>query len=125
MNKEVIKYLLAGILTTILNIFIFYMFNRISSYQIANSIAFIISIIFAYIVNKIYVFNSRSWEFKILTKEFYIFFLSRVGTYILDILFMLFLIEKINIKQLFSKILTNIVIIMLNYIMSKYIFKKN
>ena len=124
MNIQIIKYIIMGILTTIINIISFYFFDKIFSYQIANTIAFILSIIFAYITNKIYVFQSENYKLRELIREVSMFFLSRGLVYILDILLMIFLIEILNTNKLFSKITTNIVVVVINYIISKYIIFK-
>lgn len=125
MNIQIIKYIIMGMLTTIINIISFYFFDKIFSYQIANTIAFILSIIFAYITNKTYVFQSENYKLRELIREISIFFLSRGLVYILDIFLMICLIEVLNINKLFSKVVTNIFVIVINYIISKYIiFKK-
>ena len=55
-NKEIILYILFGVLTTFVNITTFLLFETLLNYKVANIIAFIISIFFAYITNKLYVF---------------------------------------------------------------------
>lgn len=62
-NKETIVYLIFGILTTVVNYFIFWIFNSRFKVPvlIANVIAFIVAVIFAFITNKIFVFESKSF----------------------------------------------------------------
>ncbi|WP_416259601.1 GtrA family protein [Fusobacterium varium] len=81
-----------------------------------------ISILFAYITNKIFVFKSKNWKLKFLLKEFIKFFITRLGTYFLDILGMVIFIEVLYFNNLKSKTFISIVIVILNYIFSKIIF---
>ena len=62
LNKETFLYLIFGILTTIVNIVSFFLFNKLFDYKLSNIIAFILAIVFAYITNKIYVFESKKEE---------------------------------------------------------------
>ena len=59
-NKEIILYVIFGVLTTIVNLIAYYLFSNIINinYLISNAIAWIISVVFAYITNKFFVFNS-------------------------------------------------------------------
>ena len=56
-NKEAILYIVFGVLTTIINLISYYFFSNIITinYLISNTIAWIISVIFAYMTNKLYV----------------------------------------------------------------------
>ena len=69
LNKETFLYLIFGILTTIVNIVSFFLFNKLFNYKLSNIIAFILAIVFAYITNKKYVFESKKEE-KSSDKEF-------------------------------------------------------
>ena len=71
-NKEAILYIVFGVLTTIINLISYYFFSNIITinYLISNTIAWIISVIFAYMTNKLYVFNSKSIRIDIIIKEF-------------------------------------------------------
>ena len=59
-NKEIILYVIFGVLTTIVNLIAYYLFSNIINinYLISNAIAWIISVVFAYITNKFFVFNN-------------------------------------------------------------------
>lgn len=124
--KKIINYIIFGVLTTIVNIFVFYILDRNSvDYKISTTIATIVSILFAYITNKFFVFQSYNRNLKFLIKEMYKFFISRIGTYFLDIIGMFIFIEIFHIENLNSKIMNNILVIIANYLLSKvYIFKE-
>ena len=79
--KEVISYLFFGVMTTLVNFVSFWAFNKIlgeSLYLISNVIAWVISVVFAYVTNKLWVFESKSWKFRVLLKEVPEFFAARV-----------------------------------------------
>ena len=85
-------------------------------YKISNTIAFIISVIFAFIANKKYVFLSN----KSYLQEFIKFSLGRLFTYVLDIGTMIILIEIFSVSEYMSKLWTNILVMLANYIISKF-----
>ena len=125
LNKETFLYLIFGILTTIVNIVSFFLFNKLFNYKLSNIIAFILAIVFAYITNKKYVFESKKEEKTEIIKEFIFFIGSRLFTFVLDMLLMVLFIEALFMNVLISKIIANIFVIILNYILSKkLVFKK-
>lgn len=122
--REVSAYLIFGVLTTLVNIISFYIFNNLLNidYLIANIISWFLSIIFAYITNKNYVFkNNKEDNFK----TFILFISSRLTTLLLDMLFMILLIEKIQISEINSKIIVQIMVVIINYLLSKLIVFKD
>ena len=127
--KELINYLIFGILTTIINLITYYILvltilnpNNKIELQIANIIAWIISVTFAYITNKKYVFYSHNNQ---VIKEAIKFYLSRISTLFLEMLLMFILVSKLNFNDKIIKIIVAIIIIILNYIISKLlVFKK-
>ena len=124
-NKEIILYILFWVLTTFVNITTFLLFETLLNYKVANIIAFIISIFFAYITNKLYVFESRKTASKYVMLELINFFISRIVTFLIDILLMILLVEILDINSLQSKFFVNIIVIVLNYIISKRVVFKN
>lgn len=122
---EVIKYIIFGVGTTLINIISFMGLGYLGlDYRISNIIAWILSVIFAFYTNKKYVFNSNSIDIKVLKKESISFISARLFSLIIDMVLMILLINFMNINELFSKILVNVIIIIINYILSKfYIFK--
>ena len=125
--KESIMYLIFGILTVIINISSYIFITRILKLEIltSNIIAWIIAVIFAYITNKLYVFQSKTRTNKELIKEFSSFVSCRVLSLLLEIILMYIMINIMFINDFIVKIFTNIIVIVLNYILSKIIiFKK-
>ena len=68
-NKETISYVVFGVLTTVINIVVFNLCEYIMDYKVANVIAWIAAVAFAFVTNKLYVFESKSWEIKLVGKE--------------------------------------------------------
>lgn len=92
---------------------------------ISNIIAQIISILFAYVTNKIYVFESKSTKLNDILREMVSFFGCRIFTAVLDTLLFSFMIKILFMNDLIAKCITQVVVIVLNYVFSKLIiFRK-
>ncbi|MFD5263162.1 GtrA family protein [Bacillus wiedmannii] len=125
--KEFFNYLLFGGLTTLINIVTYFICATLvgMDYKIATTIAWIVSVLFAYITNKKYVFNSQQTSFAHVVKEFVYFMGFRIVSYFIDIASMIVLIEWLGMNDLVAKIIANVIVVVLNYFASKYIiFKK-
>lgn len=135
-NKETVLYLIFGVLATVLNIVLFYLFINIwkMSTGLGNILDTIICILFQYFTNRIWVFESKN-NGKEAIKEFIQFILARGLTAIIDQIFVVvgvdfFVAKYVSYSQqgIFSvgiKVLSNIVVIVLNYIFSKlFVFNK-
>lgn len=126
LNSEWVKYIIFGVLTTFINILSYFILNKIGLlYTISNSIAFIVSVIFAFITNKIYVFGSKKLEIEIVIKEAITFISSRLASFVMDTLLMLLLIEILSMNDFIAKLIVNIIVIVVNYILSKFIIFKS
>lgn len=124
-HQELFTYIFFGILTTGVNIGIFFISVNIFNmqYLLANAISILFAILFAFFTNKKYVFQSKTTTFKSAFKEFYLFFGLRLLSGIFDMFSMLILVDFINVETNISKILTQFIIVFLNYLFSKlYIF---
>lgn len=122
--REVIMYLIFGVLTTLVNIVSFFLLSDILkiNWMPSNIAAWIISVLFAYFTNKKYVFDSKN---KKIIKEFISFVLFRVLSLAIDMVTMYLLIDILTVDTLISKIIANIIVVIANYIFSKFIiFKK-
>jgi putative flippase GtrA len=126
LSKEIISYLLFGVLTTLVNIVSYGILTKLGDvdYKIATTVAWIISVLFAFVTNKLYVFNSKTMELKALWKEFSSFVLFRLLSYIVDIGVMIIMIEWLIINDLISKVIANFIVVILNYFASKLIIFK-
>jgi len=127
-NSEIFKYLFFGVCTTIINLTIFYIFTNVFHihYMISNIFAWLFGVLFAYITNKLCVFKSLTCEKKVLVKETFSFFLSRIFTLGIDQILIFLLIGILSVNSIISKIISSIVVVIANYIFSKFfIFKNN
>lgn len=130
--KSVIAYLFWGVVTTIVNIGVFqWLSSGIHwNYQLANIIAWFVSVLVAYLTNKVWVFGSHYTTFRAFIVEFIKFYFYRALTLLIDIVFMYVGVTLLSfdsaIQQLVVKILDNVVVVIANYIFSKWlIFKSN
>ena len=127
LNKETIIYVIFGILTTIVDFvafgILYYTFNI--GEIISNTIAWVLAVAFAFITNKLFVFESKSFQSKKLIKEIISFVSSRVITLLLTNLFLLCA-RFLGTNMMFAKALISVIVIILNYVFSKlFVFKEN
>ena len=124
--KEGLLYLFFGGCTTLINILSFALFRffRVGTY-ISNGIAWVIAVLFAFITNKLFVFESKGKTKKETCREGIFFFGFRLLSLVIDMGIMYVLIDVLNCHDILSKIISNIIVIILNYVFSKlFIFKK-
>ncbi|MCC0674004.1 GtrA family protein [Clostridioides sp. ES-S-0145-01] len=126
-HKETILYLFFGAFTTLVNIVSYLFFTRVISFDfmVANALAWILAVLFAYVTNKFFVFESRRVELMFLFKEFLSFVSFRLISGIIEMVIMYLMVDLLFVNDLIVKIFTNIVVIVLNYLFSKMIiFRK-
>lgn len=125
--KSIIAYIFWGIVTTLVNIIIFQVLDTCGhmNYMLANTIAWFLAVLVAFFSNKVWVFGSHYTTLKAFWSEFIRFYFYRGLTLIIDDAFM-FVGESIigihsAIGQLMLKTLDNVVVIVVNYIFSKWL----
>mgnify|MGYP004482918435 FL=1 len=127
--KELINYLIFGVLTTVVSLGTYYLLvftildaNNPIELQIANIISWITCVTFAYITNKKYVFAPTN---KSLIREMIEFYASRIASLFIDMGFMFLFVSVLKFNDTVIKMIGQVVIITINYILSKLIvFKK-
>ena len=125
--KGIILYGIFGVLTTALNIAVYYVcYNVVGISNVVSTIlAWIAGVLFAFFTNKIWVFDSKSFTTKLLLKEFIMFVTARLLTGLFDLAFMYITVDVLQYHALTCKIISNVVVIILNYVLSKFVvFKK-
>ena len=127
-NRETISYIIFGAMTTVVN----YVVNYVCYYSagfstfMSNIIAWVISVIFAFFVNKIFVFESRSWALRNLFREFYTFIGARLLSLAFEEVFMVVTVDYLHVENWVAKIAANVFVVIMNYFASKFIiFKKD
>ena len=129
--EEIINYLIVGVLGTAVSIATYWLFELITfsifndknvSIIIGNTLSWVIVVIFLYFLNRKYVFKSKSKE---IFKEFISFTLGRVFTLFLETIVIFIVVSVFSGSDLIGKVLGQIIVIITNYILSKFvIFKK-
>lgn len=123
-SKQIILYAIFGMLTTLVNIVVYFLFARLISINVvfSNVLAWFFSVLFAYVTNRKWVFQSQK---KQVLKECINFYVGRIGTGLLDTFLMFVFVELLEFDDLLVKICVNILVIILNYVISKFwIFTK-
>lgn len=125
--KEFILYALFGLGATLINIAAFYLFCHVLNIGLipANMAAWTLAFLFAFVTNKIWVFESRGWGGRKALKEFISFLLARLLTLALDTFLMWLLVNVSGMAGLSAKIIVNVVVIIINYAAGKlWVFRQ-
>lgn len=125
--KEVISYLFFGGCTFLVSIISFYVFNKVLSFNehVSNIISWILAVAFAFVTNKVFVFESKAKEKKTVIKELISFVTARLLTLGIEEIILFVGCNLLNIDALIVKIIAQVVVIVSNYFLSKlFIFKK-
>ena len=128
-TKEFIFYLIFGVLTTIVSLSVYYFCvltflnpNNAFQLQIANILSWILAVAFAYVTNRKFVFESKDPN---KLKELIKFVTARLLTLFLDMLVMFILVTLLHFNDKISKLISQVIITISNYIFSKiFVFKK-
>lgn len=126
--KQQINYLIFGGLTTLINIVTYIVFYDILALSnlFSNIMAWIFSVLFAYVTNKLWVFESKTNGFSALLKELSSFVGCRLATGVLDIVIMYVGVDILLLSGTLMKLFSNVIVIILNYVLSKIlIFSKS
>lgn len=148
LDYEVLSYLFFGVLTTAVNFLAFWLVNLIKGgdYEhcvlttlnifsrsipvmwttVANAIAWVAAVLFAYITNKLFVFESKSKNPKVVIRELISFFGARLISFLIfEFALFSLLNTTMGINSYICKIITGIIVIIFNYIASKLVIFKN
>ena len=139
LNREVFMYLVFGVLTTVVSWASYALFIKILGgisnsdvrISVANVLSWIAAVLFAFITNKLWVFDSKSWKPSVVIKELGMFVVARLATGCIE-WFGVPLLVKIGVNQelfgtegMLAKIIASVLVVILNYFFSKLlIFKK-
>ena len=125
-NKETILYVIFGILTTIVNLIAYYLFSNIINinYLMSNTIAWIISVVFAYITNKFFVFNSSYINKDVIIEEFIKFMNCRLISGLSEVVLLFLFVDLLLMNDIVAKLIIGVLVALINFIFSKvFIFK--
>ena len=127
LTYETVSYLFFGGLTTIVGFGSFVLFRYYDmGIATANSVSNVLAIIFAYITNKIFVFESPSWRPKILLPEVAKFSASRLLVTIVENFVLMLLVDMLDFNDMLMKVFTVVFIVVIgNYALSKWVVFTN
>ena len=140
-HYELIKYLFWGVLTTIVSwgsysLFALALQNSANNHEFfhmpvnvffSNILSWVCAVLFSFVTNKIWVFNSTCWRPSVFLKEFWKFVSSRLATGLLEMVAVPFLVSLgvnytiFGIEGMLAKVIVSLIIVILNYFFSKYI----
>ena len=124
---DILSYLFFGGLTTVVNYLVYlpcYNWLEISA-SISNVIAWVVAVAFAYLTNKPFVFKSHDWSWKTVGPELAKFVGCRIGSGLLETAIIFISVDVLLWNGNIWKLITSVLVVILNYIGSKLlVFKK-
>ena len=153
-TREIITYIIFGVLTTAVNLVTFYIFKKIfisigwegvfnkllgsagwdkalellgsgTDYLDATVIAWTVAVIFAFVTNKLIVFESKSWKPAVAGKEFVGFIGARLFSRLVELVFMFVMVTLLKWNDFVAKFIVQVIVVILNYVFSKLLIFKN
>ncbi|NLM04256.1 MAG: GtrA family protein [Clostridiales bacterium] len=119
--KHYISYLVFGVLTTVVNLVIYKLLLDMGvHYTICTTIAFVVAVLVAFYTNRKWVFSSSNPNRDVF-KEMIKFLAVRIGTYLFDLIGLIILVQFVNMDEFISKLIVNVGVVVLNYILSKWV----
>lgn len=125
--REQILYVVFGGLTTLINMAAYWLLCDVLRVPNTPSvaIAWLLSVIFAFVTNKLFVFDSKATDKASLTREALSFFSCRALTGLMDLVIMYVAVDLLHGPNLVWKLISNVLVIIINYVASKlFIFRK-
>ena len=126
-HYDVLSYLFFGVLTTVVNYLVYLPCYNLLGFSgaVSNAIAWVFAVAFAYLTNKPFVFKSHDWSAKTVVPELTKFVGCRVGSGLLETAIIFVTVDLLTWNGNVMKLLTSVLVVILNYIGSKLlVFKK-
>lgn len=113
-------YLVFGVLTTVVNYIVYIpCFRYLKSASLSNSIAWVFAVLFAYVTNKPFVFESHDWSWKVVLPEFAKFVGTRAASWLVETGMLFLTVDMLHWNGILWKLITSVVVVALNYVGSK------
>lgn len=126
-HHNLIMYLIFGVLTTMVNYIVFlpcYNVMHLGA-SVSNAIAWAVAVFFAFVTNKPFVFRSYDWSARVVMPELVKFVGTRLGSGALETLILLVTVDLMQMNGNLWKLITSVIVVVVNYIGSKLlVFKK-
>lgn len=134
LSREVITYFIAGVLTTLVDYLVFFLVNEAlkragfsvtRSSSIATAAGWVFAVLFAYLSNKFYVFQSRDKSPGGVLREMVSFFAARAVSGLIVMAMMWILVDRGRMNEYIAKVLTSLFNLVFNYVASKLFIFRN
>ena len=124
--KEIILYLVFGVLTTAVSIGTFALNELVGIHElVGNIISWVVSVTFAFFTNRIWVFDAKTDSTKSFFVQFVLFYLSRITTFLVEELIIFVCVTLLHFNPMVIKIIAQVIVIVLNFVVSKLVvFRK-
>lgn len=127
MTREVITYLIAGVLTTIVNLAVSYLLYDIlkMNENLVTIIAWVAAVAFAYVINNLWVFRDKYVNFKTESVKVGKFVAARLFTYVVEAVGVYVFITRMGCNFWVIKFILIVIVTILNYFFSKFLIFLN
>lgn len=124
---DIVTYLVFGVLTTVVNYLVYLpCLNWLGlSAALSNSISWVVAVVFAFVTNKPFVFQSHDWSMKVVLPELGKFVATRISSGVLETLILFIAVDTLGGDGNIWKLVTQVMVIVVNYVGSKLlVFRK-
>lgn len=125
-RNSIVRYVFFGGCTTLVNLISFYVFRKAGiKLHIANVLSIVTAILFAYWVNSRYVFQDVREGIRDHVRPFLRFISARLATMVIEVAGVWLFVDVLHIQEMIGKFITQFVVIVLNYVLSKLFVFRN
>lgn len=125
--QDIISYLFFGVLTTVVNYVVYLpLYNWLGlSATVSNAVAWAVSVAFAFLTNKPFVFKSHDWSVNVVLPELTRFLVTRIGSGLLETAIIFVTVDLLSLDGNIMKLITSVLVVIINYVGSKLlVFRK-
>ena len=119
--RSILIYLIFGVLTTAVNYLVYIPCLNLLGLKasVSNVIAWCVAVLFAFLTNKPFVFESKDWSAKTVVPEFIKFVGTRVASGLMETVILMVAVDMLGWNGVIWKLVPNVIVVILNYIGSK------
>ena len=126
-HREIVSYVFWGVMTTAVNYVSYLLLTEgLQVHYLAGTVvAWVLSVLFAYFVNKLFVFQSKDWAWRVALRELWQMTASRLFSLGLETGILWLFVERLHCGEVIVKLCANVLVVVVNYVLSKFIiFRK-
>ena len=122
-HREIVSYIFWGVMTTAVNYAAYFLLRNVFLVPLVagNAGAWAVSVLFAYFVNKLFVFRSKDWAWRVALRELWQMVASRIFSLGLETGILWLFVEKLLLNEFLVKLAANVLVVIVNYVLSKFI----